>query len=277
MGLTPSNYYRTISDHLFGGSMKKEVIRYIQSIKNETVQGLLILAMLDSLFSKGHRQLTLTDHKSPIKDRAYYCQVLGVNSNASPLEIRQAYRKAALQLHHDRTTDPSKRDTWPQILEAYEILTGRATRTVSPAQPRRLTPRYNTLFETFFEVMMRAGQKYYTEFCNPHEEILAAHSSMPNPIMSKPMTPDAMLAYCVGAYYPNFLGMDPSTSSSSMGWAYYATFLGIDPSTSSSYSAQPLPMAALQAQGLNAAHRRRPYSTDKQTDATYDRPPARHF
>ncbi len=52
------------------------------------------------------------------KKRDYY-EVLGVSKTASPDEIKQAFRKLALQHHPDRGGDPEK---FKEINEAYQIL-----------------------------------------------------------------------------------------------------------------------------------------------------------
>ena len=49
-------------------------------------------------------------------------QVLGVNKQATPDEIKQAYRKLARELHPDVNPDPNSQDKFKQINQAYETL-----------------------------------------------------------------------------------------------------------------------------------------------------------
>lgn len=54
--------------------------------------------------------------------RDYY-EVLGVSRDASPEEIKRAYRKAAMQYHPDRCSDvPDAEEKFKEAAEAYEIL-----------------------------------------------------------------------------------------------------------------------------------------------------------
>jgi len=51
-----------------------------------------------------------------------YYQVLGVNKNASPDEIKKAFKKLAIQFHPDKNKDPNATDKFKEINEAYEVL-----------------------------------------------------------------------------------------------------------------------------------------------------------
>ena len=53
--------------------------------------------------------------------RDYY-EVLGVKRDASHDEIKDAYRKLAMQFHPDRNKDPGAEDRFKEISEAYAVL-----------------------------------------------------------------------------------------------------------------------------------------------------------
>jgi molecular chaperone DnaJ len=53
--------------------------------------------------------------------RDYY-EVLGVSRNATPEEIKRAYRQAALKYHPDRNKEPGAEQLFKEAAEAYEVL-----------------------------------------------------------------------------------------------------------------------------------------------------------
>ena len=53
--------------------------------------------------------------------RDYY-EVLGVQRNASNDEIKDAYRKLAMQYHPDRNKSPGAEEKFKEISEAYAVL-----------------------------------------------------------------------------------------------------------------------------------------------------------
>lgn len=55
-------------------------------------------------------------------DNQDYYSILGVSKNASPEELKKAYRKMALEYHPDRNKTKEAEDKFKQINEAYEVL-----------------------------------------------------------------------------------------------------------------------------------------------------------
>jgi molecular chaperone DnaJ len=53
--------------------------------------------------------------------RDYY-EVLGVQKNATKEEIKNTYRKLALQYHPDRNKDPGAEEKFKELSEAYAVL-----------------------------------------------------------------------------------------------------------------------------------------------------------
>ena len=52
-----------------------------------------------------------------------YYSVLGVGRDATPEDIKKAYRKKALECHPDRNAgDPNAEATFKTVSEAYEVL-----------------------------------------------------------------------------------------------------------------------------------------------------------
>lgn len=52
-----------------------------------------------------------------------YFAVLGVNKEATPEEIKRAYRKRARDLHPDVNPDPKAQEQFKDVSTAYEVLT----------------------------------------------------------------------------------------------------------------------------------------------------------
>jgi molecular chaperone DnaJ len=51
-----------------------------------------------------------------------YYQVLGVSRDASPEQIKKAYRRLAMKLHPDVATEPDAAERFKRVAEAYEVL-----------------------------------------------------------------------------------------------------------------------------------------------------------
>jgi hypothetical protein len=65
-----------------------------------------------------------------------YRKVLGVKKDASELDIKQAYRRLALQYHPDRNKDAGAEARFKEINEAYAILSGKQSEPVIVPAPR---------------------------------------------------------------------------------------------------------------------------------------------
>ena len=63
-----------------------------------------------------------TDQDRYSEDYLLYCEILGVELNASPTEIKGAFRRLALQYHPDLNKSPDAEERFKQIYEAYQAL-----------------------------------------------------------------------------------------------------------------------------------------------------------
>ncbi|MEM2942922.1 MAG: DnaJ domain-containing protein, partial [Candidatus Bathyarchaeia archaeon] len=56
-----------------------------------------------------------------MSEKDYY-EILGIQRNATKEEIKNAYRKLALQYHPDRNKSPDAEERFKEISEAYAVL-----------------------------------------------------------------------------------------------------------------------------------------------------------
>ena len=75
---------------------------------------------------------------------------LGIQSSASPDEVKKAYRAKALEHHPDKGGDEEK---FKEVTEAYEILTGKRQGAQQPAGP--LDPAFASRMQDFMDQINR--------------------------------------------------------------------------------------------------------------------------
>ena len=80
---------------------------------------------------------------------ADFYQTLGVSKEASPDDIKKAYRKLARKYHPDRNNSPDAADTFKKIGEAYNVLSDPQKRREYDSPPR--SPFSNMGFGGGFE------------------------------------------------------------------------------------------------------------------------------
>src|SRR5438046_7519247 len=88
-----------------------------------------------------------------------YYAVLGVGVNASPTEIKTAFKKLALQYHPDVYKASDANERMSQILQAYRILSDQAERELYDSQRARRTGEKGSLSGTASTVRPGQSQK----------------------------------------------------------------------------------------------------------------------
>ena len=68
--------------------------------------------------------------------------ILGVPQNASPAEVKRAYRRLAMRWHPDRNTSPEATERFKQIRAAYDHLLA-----VDSPEPEKIKPQQETAAE----------------------------------------------------------------------------------------------------------------------------------
>lgn len=112
-----------------------------------------------------------------VAQKVDYYEVLGVSREATPEEIKRAYRKAAMQYHPDRNReDPSAERKFKDAAEAYEVLSdaekrgrydrfghaglsGTATHDFSGMRPDDIFSIFGDIFGDIFEMPMGGGRR----------------------------------------------------------------------------------------------------------------------
>src|SRR5437667_625416 len=94
-----------------------------------------------------------------------YYAVLDIEVNASPAEIKAAFKKLALQYHPDVYKASDANERMSQILEAYRVLGDRAERELYDSQRARRAGEKNSLPRT--TSTMRPGQSQKAGISSP--------------------------------------------------------------------------------------------------------------
>jgi DnaJ-class molecular chaperone len=69
-----------------------------------------------------HHTPNFNSHQQQQPKKKSYYEILGIEPNSSPLEIKTAYRKLSLKYHPDRNNQPGSQSVFQELGEAYETL-----------------------------------------------------------------------------------------------------------------------------------------------------------
>jgi len=112
-----------------------------------------------------------------VTKKSDYYEILGVGRNASPEEIKRAYRRAAMQYHPDRNRgDPESERRFKESAEAYEVLSdpekrdrydryghaglsGTATHDFSGMRPDDIFSIFGDIFGDIFDMPLGGGRR----------------------------------------------------------------------------------------------------------------------
>lgn len=89
--------------------------------------------------------------RGPVDNKRYY-ELLNVDGNATPEQIKKAYKRAALRLHPDKNPDPETQDKFKEVTEAYETLSD---------------PEKKQIYDEYGEKVLKEGGGGSTGFHDP--------------------------------------------------------------------------------------------------------------
>lgn len=103
--------------------------------------------------------------------RTKYLGLLGLSANATPRDIKKAYRKKALQYHPDRNSSPGAEDKFIAITNAYERL-------LNPRTIPKAIPNPKSAEEIRKEKVQEARARYYSQQHRERAKDMAYYSSL---------------------------------------------------------------------------------------------------